>query len=91
MKPPLIGACNINCPPSPAAMPFGDTPNTNVFSPVPNDEVPTAKAFIIVTLWLSVLTKEAVNALDADSALFALVNIDPVTKEAVPNSEPVIP
>jgi hypothetical protein len=54
-------------------MPFGDTPNTNVFSPVPNDEVPTAKAFIIVTLWLSVLTNDAVEANEADVAVAANV------------------
>ena len=64
-KPPL--ACNNICPPSPVP-PAGDGPTTNVFSVDPNDEVPTANAFVITTLWLSVLTNDDVEANEALTA-----------------------
>jgi hypothetical protein len=64
--PPL--ACSNICPPSPIP-PAGDGPITNVFSVDPKDDVPIDNAFVIITLWLRVLTKDDVEANEALTAL----------------------
>jgi hypothetical protein len=50
---------------------IGSGENTNVFSPDPIDPDPTERLPVIITLWLSKFTKDAVRAYDAVVAFSA--------------------